>query len=1593
MKRLTAFFLVMLALVQMLPGTGFAADNLLEVSSEQLEKPVYHAVSFMADGKNVATFFVAEGAVVSELPAAPEINGKTFIGWYDGDALFTSDTAIIADKTINAVYQSASDTSKSGNHKGDFNYKNTGAFGIVEIYGDCKKNQMPSVARDLSPLGGSAGDAWMVSNLKGNTTLTAEAVVTALPEDGVLSAYTIKNNKIGDPIKKDLSVGDTVAVELSKKGANGIVLVVENEEPAVEIEGALYANNDLYITGKIPGNGIIEVIPATVSIDGEELVAAYDINIYTNENQRKKGKTWQPAGKKVQVHWYNEAFVGELNVYHMNNDKAEYVTSVNAENGWVEFEAESFSIYAVTGTESAPRMFYTFYNGSTVITTEYITNIEEFYDPGVTPEYGQTFLGWAYDPAETNEGNMLTWEQLKADLETALAGNFSDGDEIKVYARFKEAYYLRYMVTDETGDVAVLKTQSVRVDAANKTVTVNCEYSEIGATFTGWINAVTGAVYQNQSTLTLDHHIDLYAKLSGRYWLVFNANTTGATFTGPQLIYDNLVTEKPDDPTKKGYIFVGWNSKPDGTGKWWYKADGSAANMFGGRISEDTILYAQWKGAPNSYTVLYWKQRATDDVELENAEKHYDLAGSETISMNVVTDGPVTLPAGYNTKGTTTNKNSEYYQSAYSWNDLAEGAKVAADGSTIVNVYYDLLAYHLEFQIYGYKYTPASGTSEPQYGFYNGSYVQIYYNSSNRTWYRTRTGRTNKYTYSNPYDGPRYMRSNSQSWHTIKDIYALYEHNISDQFPIVGNNGITYDQGERWDPQSNNQGWSEVMVLVETMPAEDVKFHLNTADRPLKTMNYYVEALPGAANTVNGPNKLYNDANQQISAPAGMKYVLYNSVSARYNGATIEDFLDLAGFEHLGTDTARNNNGFYIYDTSKDGTINFYYTRKVHTVTYYSNSEQVASDEVPYQANIKSYTDAQPAPVNGDDGFYFVGWYEDPACTVAVRSDLTMPDGDFPVYAKWDTYRVRVVFVPNCTDYWFANNQTLTFRVDYGESVSFGNVKPDVAKRPGYILTGWSLEPDFSGTPINTDLGYPILTSTPGVDMNYQSSVDWTNNTYGDNDGEHEDTRGILRFYARWQLNVDENAVYFLYEVEDGYCIFDAAGNNQTIIPVDATAHVMGTSLQIAEAPAGYASGVDFLDWMVLSKTGGATSVTHSAGNTIMLGEVDWEDYIDVIPVSDDAGNISYMKVVRLRARFTAEEDKATSIIFHGNGGSMSDGAETFTQVVPVNATIDLAVQSAAFFREHYTLIGWNTEEDGSGTTFATAQEIYANNEGLDEGESNHLYAIWQADIEITAIGPDEAVIFDGAWHSNTGEYTFVYTLGGEPITEAALAALGITITVSENGWPVATGMAKGEYIASDLTEEQLENLIGIDSTNYNEVYNIRRVYIPARLTIRDLLLTITKTVTGAFAEMNKPFTFTLSSVEGMTSGSFKVTITRAFEGTTTVASISVGGTFWMRHGDTVAIEGLPKGKNIIITEDNGAYDTTWTLGSCPDSPASGSSMTMILQDDDTLSVVNNLAPVAPTGYKTTIVPYALMLAAGLALLLLRGRRKSDADA
>ena len=81
------------------------------------------------------------------------------------------------------------------------------------------------------------------------------------------------------------------------------------------------------------------------------------------------GIAWQPSEGAITVQVKSDVLTdgSKLSVYHMKDvkAKAEFVADVIAVNSSVTFEADSFSVYPVTG-EDAHRFFYTFYNGSTV---------------------------------------------------------------------------------------------------------------------------------------------------------------------------------------------------------------------------------------------------------------------------------------------------------------------------------------------------------------------------------------------------------------------------------------------------------------------------------------------------------------------------------------------------------------------------------------------------------------------------------------------------------------------------------------------------------------------------------------------------------------------------------------------------------------------------------------------------------------------------------------------------------------------------------------------------------------------------------------------------------------------------------------------------------------------------------------------------------------------------------------------------------------------------------------------------------------------------------------------------------------------------
>ena len=316
------------------------------------------------------------------------------------------------------------------------------------------------------------------------------------------------------------------------------------------------------------------------------------------------------------------------------------------------------------------------------------------------------------------------------------------------------------------------------------------------------------------------------------------------------------------------------------------------------------------------------------------------------------------------------------------------------------NTFFQLEAH----EVRSYTYVNSSGVTTPYTGAhrYTKSYGQ--------------TGELTEYT------GTRYTRSGSTSgFYTVYIIEALYGQTISSYFPIPG-----YTNGERWKPQTNTQGWSEVMILVDIMPDEDITFRLNEANYTQKTMNYYVQALPGTT-----PEHTYGN----------IGYVLYNSVRAKYNFITSEDFLELTGFTKNGSNPTISGN---TYLNDYNNTINFYYLRKQYDLTFDVNypvdanitysegqSENLTASDIYYGANLQEYgpsaaggvTNWYYGTVNDDntavhelkapDHYIFGGWYEDQSCTVPFNFNGTMPAANKIVYAQWTPERFQIRINPD----------------------------------------------------------------------------------------------------------------------------------------------------------------------------------------------------------------------------------------------------------------------------------------------------------------------------------------------------------------------------------------------------------------------------------------------------------------------------------------------------------------------------------------------------------------------------------------------------
>ena len=175
--------------------------------------------------------------------------------------------------------------------------------------------------------------------------------------------------------------------------------------------------------------------------------------------------------------------------------------------------------------------------------------------------------------------------------------------------------------------------------------------------------------------------------------------------------------------------------------------------------------------------------------------------------------------------------------------------------------------------------------------------------------------------------------------------------------------------------------------------------------------------------------------------------------------------------------------------------------------------------------------------------------------------------------------------------------------------------------------------------------------------------------------------------------------------------------------------------------------------------------------------------------------------------------------------------------------------------------------------------------------------------------------------------------------------------------------------------------IISIDSIGHSEYLTIEGtdechylLKIPNALQ-QPVELTITKTVTGAFGDKTKDFTFILSVEDAEPADEY-------FWSKNDIPQdepLHNNAAFTLKHGDSVKIM-LPVNADITVREYNEDYTTSFRLNDTPST--AGNIKTFLLSEDSTLTVTNHLRAVIPTGVFHTAAGTSIFIMAAFFLVV-----------
>lgn len=504
--------------------------------------------------------------------------------------------------------------------------------------------------------------------------------------------------------------------------------------------------------------------------------------------------------------------------------------------------------------------------------------------------------------------------------------------------------------------------------------------------------------------------------------------------------------------------------------------------------SKATEYIVNYRPAKVNFTVKHYQQNVNDD--------NYTLFETET--KQGFTESPVGDVLAKNTK--TEPNYSGFYSLLYD-----TSTKIAADGSTEVEIYYDRYYYLMNFDLDGgYGVEPIYarygapinvGTpTKPGYLF-NGWNPELPKTMPvvpkdaqpyKATWKAGSADYLVQYWLENANDAnysyDTYVNRSAAVGAVINGSgdksYTGFHFDHADQNVTVNGDGTsvvnvyykrnTYtltfqvDEGFLWE------NWVTKAEFPNVKYGEDTTNYWNQAPSDYlwhttkngKTFYTAAPDMPNSNLTIYGKSSSGSSTIHYYEEGTSTSIKADLTVQNEGWSFTKEDHIKIPGFAY--SSESKNYPGTQYY---------LYYTRNSYQLDFNNHGKIVKSETISYDGALKSYYFVPGYPDGLEPNAYqFAGWYTDPGCTNAVDWDTAkMPYNNTAFYAKWApvTHTVKTYLTENDS----TNGVTAlkTWKVSHGKTVD----PPANPTNGNYPFVGWFYK-DADGTEHAFDFSMPV---------------------------------------------------------------------------------------------------------------------------------------------------------------------------------------------------------------------------------------------------------------------------------------------------------------------------------------------------------------------------------------------------------------------------------------------------------------------------------------------------------------------------------------